>query len=796
MRAFVDGQFYVLTRVFPDTSAPRQDMVFAHALFLPLDAFCRLGSLKRAKALLATGINKSVTLPVLELEEEASPASPTPGAMTARHVALVQALVDVEAAQPPVWVGQGGFDSVVTALWEHLSPEMRRSFEFSLVFAKANLVGRHFTVVATPEDCATYWPGGYRLVRSHDLGSPIGLSDGYLLGQPEGEAVRRLERDLETSATSFNSLQQLSFIATYLKDAQDGVAGATLDAVRQIGAYVPDPACGAGFKAQLLSQLVDEAAAGGRSSVWGLRNLPLAPFPNGKSFLKRAIQGWVRRNVASLPQHADADVIGTVSDALLQEKPRENPEWKNLFTEALESTLAAWKDEYAVTVWTLWTSCAEVVSSLGPLLPDSSTVESALSASILPTLGSATGKRILLLCQARHWYLLHAATAVAYLPPQDAISKHLEFDQRNTDASALTFLTSKMADDTVVQASLVVQDQRLYRVAAGRIVSNPNLLSGVDLRDQAWQTLLLRSLEAGAYLLISGGGDTNIVFALLDLLISGEQIEPELLGVLAHDPRYSDLCDYESREAALSRMPRSPQTAFVQATAGGWMARFEKDPSSVPAVAGLVRGRITSVEHIRAWLRGSRSTPELVVAFLRMHGDALHIDEPVSEWIRSQDTLTTIQAANIGSLIGDRRWHMAANALAQAAMSHRSWGAGLPPCKSLVTPLVRFQLAFAGHDPEINAGDWWEAWATVSSRLFHDGIEDRRIWSVADGDPSQISLKSPGHTQWVDALRLLRQGGAKRKISVPGLLHRMRNEFPNDRDLYGLEMMWTQNKIK
>jgi len=796
VRAFVDGEFFVLTRVFADPSAPRQDMAFTHALFLPLDAFCQSGRLKGAMGLLATGVNKSMALPVLELEEGASPAGTATGVAAGRYIALIEALVDPEARQPPVWVGQENFDGIVAALWEHLPLAMRRSFEFSLVFGKYNLEGRDFTVVVTPEDCASYWPGGYRLIRTHDLGGTITPPAGYLLGRPEGESIRRLETNLETPTSSFGSLQHLSLIATYLKDAHDGVAGATLDCVRQIGIYVPDPGRGAHFKAQLLSQLVNEAATRDRSAIWGLRNLPLAPFADGKEFLERAIRGWVDSNIARLSRLADPGVLKTITDALSSDAPRENPEWKWFFMEALKITFATWRTEYAAAVWALWLSAPGAVGLFEELLPGSTIVEVALSDSVPPALSTAVGEQVLSLCRSKNWYLLHAATAVSFLPPDDAVVTHLKFDRRDADSSALTVLTRTLADDIVVWSSVVVQDRRLLEIAAGRVIRHPDLLREINLREHGWRTLLLRSLEAGAALPASGGRTAGIVFDLLDLLVSGLRVEPELLLALSDDPRYSDLCDYEARDAALRQMPSTTQAAFIRATADGWMGRFERDPSSAPTVGGLVRDRITSTEYVRAWLRTPRAAPERVVAFFRMYGDVLHSDELLSEWIRAQGQVSTVQAANVGSLTGERRWRGAANALALALAAESNWGAGLPPCRLLLTPLVRFRLALSGHDTNIDANDWWEAWVEVSSRLFHTGIEDRRIWSIADGDPSQINLTTPARTQWVDALRLLRQGGAKRKITVAGLLHRMRDEYPSDSDLHRLELMWEQGKVR
>jgi hypothetical protein len=802
LRAFVDGEFYVLTRVFADLSAPRQDMVFTHALFLPLDTFCRAGSLRSAMALLATAVNKSMALPVLELPEATQNACLAGNAVDAinnrddRYVALVDALVSPESPQPPVWVGQEGFDRVVATLWENLSPNMRRSFEFSLVFAKSNIMGRNFTLVVTPEECASYWPGGYRLIRPHDRVGSVSPPTGYLLGRSEGAPLRRLEADLETPAADFAALHHLSRIAAYLKEADDGLAGATLDAVRQIGSYVPDSSRASVFKAQLLSRLVDETSAGGRSAVWGLRNLPLAPFAGGEAFLEIAVQAWVRSAIASPSHGVDPDLLKAITDALLLDAPRENPKWKQFFATALKSAFAAWRTQYAVALWALWTTNPSTVGLFDELLPSSGAVELALIKAMPCAPGAAVGERVLALSRSRSWYLLHAVTAVSFLAPEDAIVTHYEFDRRETDDSALDLLTRTLADSVVVKSSVTLQDQRLYRIASARVVRRPELLRGMDVRDCGWRSLLLHSLEAGVTLPESEGRGAGIVSDVLDLLISGVPIEPELLSFLSRAPGHSDLCGYAARDAALSRMPPDVRAAFVRMTTEAWMGRFESEPGSAPPITGLVRDSITSGKCVQAWLRTPRATPERVTAFFRLFGEAIDTaDELLAQWIHSQGVVSTVQAASIGSLIGDRLWRAAARELASAVATNIKWGAGLPPCRPLLGALMRFQLALSGVDDTIAADDWWETWAAVSSRLFAGGIQDSRIWTIADGDTSQINLNEPGRTQWLDALALLRRGKARWEITVPGLLHRMRNEFPRDTELLALERMWLSGKV-
>jgi hypothetical protein len=135
VRGFPVADHYVLAKTFLDPSASRGGMVLSHALIVCLDDVCDLGSLAPLFGLLATAVNEfPISITTLDLQLAGSHEPHAPDLVGAANALATQLLL------PVVSVGVPGFEGLVDALWQNLSPEMRRSFAFRLSFGPTDLV--------------------------------------------------------------------------------------------------------------------------------------------------------------------------------------------------------------------------------------------------------------------------------------------------------------------------------------------------------------------------------------------------------------------------------------------------------------------------------------------------------------------------------------------------------------------------------------------------------------------------------------------------------------------------------
>lgn len=65
----------------------------------------------------------------------------------------------------------------------------------------------------------------------------------------------------------------------------------------------------------------------------------------------------------------------------------------------------------------------------------------------------------------------------------------------------------------------------------------------------------------------------------------------------------------------------------------------------------------------------------------------------------------------------------------------------------------------------------------IATKLYPEGVKDKGIWQRAGGDLSQIQLYSTGKAQWIEALRLVENGGGG-DIDFSSLIKVMKTDNP------------------
>ncbi|MGP1184969.1 caspase family protein [Serratia sp. CY47280] len=72
---------------------------------------------------------------------------------------------------------------------------------------------------------------------------------------------------------------------------------------------------------------------------------------------------------------------------------------------------------------------------------------------------------------------------------------------------------------------------------------------------------------------------------------------------------------------------------------------------------------------------------------------------------------------------------------------------------------------------------------TIFCELYPAGPQDEDIWVRSGGDISRLRLSGTGRSNWFAALRVLRQGGGGKNITIASLIEEALNDFPNHQKL-------------
>lgn len=70
----------------------------------------------------------------------------------------------------------------------------------------------------------------------------------------------------------------------------------------------------------------------------------------------------------------------------------------------------------------------------------------------------------------------------------------------------------------------------------------------------------------------------------------------------------------------------------------------------------------------------------------------------------------------------------------------------------------------------------------IATKLYPEGIKDKGIWERAGGDLSQIHIYTTGKAQWIEALRLIENGGGG-NIDYTSLISQMKIDNPKNQSL-------------
>ncbi|EJP18328.1 phosphorylase family protein [Leptospira interrogans str. FPW2026] len=73
----------------------------------------------------------------------------------------------------------------------------------------------------------------------------------------------------------------------------------------------------------------------------------------------------------------------------------------------------------------------------------------------------------------------------------------------------------------------------------------------------------------------------------------------------------------------------------------------------------------------------------------------------------------------------------------------------------------------------------------IVTKLYPEGIKDKGIWSRSGGDLSLIPLNVTGKAQWIEALKLIENGGGGNELDFVSLLRTMKEDYPKH-DLWKL----------
>lgn len=764
VRGFPVGDHYVIAKTFLDPSASRGGMVLSHALIVSLDDACGLRSLAPLFGRLAMAVDQfpiSTTTLDLELAGSHEPY--------ARELVGAANALATQQQMPVVNVGVAGFEGLVDALWQNLSPEMRRSFAFRLSFGPTDLVEQPLpTIVCTPEQLRARWLK--HAVVNPDDALPASAVAAVLCGQRPLAPLVALAADLGVTLTTVKDLGRLERLHTLIEGKGD--FDDLLSAVRMVDGLSSDPKVGVAIKGDLLSRLVGLIPAASASQLLVLRNLLLAGFSQAQQF-------WlaVELAVAKLKFEPTQDAeLGELAQAAGDEELAFEP-WRAAATTGL--LVASRNDDAPIykAVWRWAEGNSPAFSAVVDALPAERAFEQRLAAAVPKKLQVAKPEQLLAPVLKKRWLVAYGTVLAATLAPRDAARQQLKVDKAADHSEGLKAALGQANAAQVLECAVNEKDLRLVDIAADMAVSDPKVLFGIrgqDISEQrVWAAAIMKKLSLWS----TPKKPADVRDTVLEQLVDGHALEPSLLEALAHTP-LADVSSFPRRAELWHRLPQ--RDAYLQATAAGWLEQAGTSGKATVPEDTLEQAIIANPQ-LRALLGKPSMSVDAslsIVAALASFSESMFITW-LETMLRGMSVLSISSSERLGTLVASQCWARAANTLADFYSTRRR--ADLLPalraCSGLLGVFTRWQLGVFA--PTVN--EKWAALEDAACDLYPAGPDDEQLWSRAGGKKSDLPRGfQSGAARWHAALSSVRFGG---RPKARELLFHMLKDFPDNEQL-------------
>lgn len=770
----LDG-WYVVSRTVPDHGASRGGMVLTHVLLVDAELAAATRELHTLLIHLPNRVQRASSLAALEALEPVTPVGES-GIPNDRVVLLARHLVDPRTDPPARWFGDEEFMGALANIWRHLWPYARQRLRFGLSFRPEDIGPEPLDIVLIPEGARRFWPiqqQDVQTARQHPLEPP----EAFLLGQPEGQALRNLEEELGAQLRKLSDLSFLAAIANGLGQTVTAESAEVRRLARQIGAISPDPQKGRELKTRVFDRLVESVSTGGPEDLTGLRNFNPSPFPSGRERLTDAMGVWVGN------AFQDVDRLPEISEALLSAFESDIDGWSDVVRDATVRELTEWAAGQGVALWGLMQSSPRLITHLEAHLPMSEAVEADLAESCPQLLAKEVATDMLALASTRGWFSLHAACCAASMPPEVAIEAHYSLAEPAGTFVGVRQLTRRLPAGSLVDAAVQIGEPTLVAAAGELCAEDSKLRAGIDPHEKGWRDVWAASVRDGVDPMRGIKKPQQVMFGLLDVIQEGEAVADSLLAALASTDR-SSLLGYPSRRDIWGALSDVPRGKMLESTAAAWLETTNPGAAPVDLEEPL---RLAALSVLTCRDPGHSLDHGTQLAFLRELG----IEAPdFDKWLRKiseEGTLDRKVAQNIGGFVHDREWRSTARFVCDLYLSgRRDLAPAVRQFSGLLGLLARFQVGMTDIEgwSYRASKDAWDLLYKVAIQLYPEGPRD--IWARAGGDPSTLETDGSGQVQWQRALVMARSGGGGKDLSPRSLTSEMLTDFPKNEMLRAL----------
>lgn len=755
---------YVLARTFADPHATRAGMVMSHALIAPLDEIVTTANLKSLFDNLIVTPEPPDTLATLDIQRSVEPPTDT-----IDLAAAAESLVTREIG-PAVKIGIDGFEDLIVALWFHLWPELRANFSFRLSFGPHDIVENPPPVlVCTPSTLETRWTG--RNIISASGSKNLSRAAAILCDSTEAYPILQFADEVGICVDRFTYLQMLVRAYELSSNTDFEACAAT---IRLVDTLSPDPTVGTVGKEKLTRKLCLQMCDVGMLGVLQLRNLKIIGFHGAERIWES-----LRARVATYPieEVDDRTFLHTINDALSAEAVTP---WCEAILSGITAFACSTSSTFPLAFWRWAQMKPSTLTKLFEHLPSDYDLEARLSKVAPLEMNTSVGNTVMTLARSKRWLRLHGVAAGACFVPREAVQQQLIIDTDLTHLYGIKEALRRATSQELVTIALEIYELRILCLAAEEVAHHPQLLKDTDFSKVSAQELWARALAINIDAWQGPRDPKHSLLVVLQSLLDGHQISPELLGALSITP-VANLCGYERCVEVWPRLVEPARTHFLKATAAGWLEQAALGSVIVPdsqLEATLLAGQALDQRLQTLALTDAKIAMQLIEV-LPAYGESRFL-QWLEDWLSAHRSMTFSEAELLGNLIHNRHWQRAVDCLVHLAREGLNQvKPALKYCRNMLKIIDIWRLGIS----VITNDEKWQVLEELAADLYAGGPDASELWERAGGRNSQLVFSGTGHARWHDALSQMRKG---RGPQLTRLLEEMKRDFPANSQLHHL----------
>jgi hypothetical protein len=665
LSGFSYDRWYVLMRTFSDPTATRGGMVRSFCLLLPIDRLTSIDDLSiPIDYLPATNSTPNewnswngkdrVTISNINSDEILSERKPADIAnLTPLSIRLGLIIALLENNLPVIWTdSQDNFEMVLTSIWALLPPALRSILRFGRSYSPNDLGQPQPHFVTTPNNAVSRWnqTGIFQLVDRQ----PNSRAQSFLLGDSSANSLGEFLSSLPI-ANEFNKLNMADTCLTAIEAVETGELSSAITAARLIEELAPESYQAQELKISLVNTLENIIQTGDTKDIIRFSNLSLNAFANVHERLRNSLTARIKSDFTTF-HNIDQKLVELAFNEVTASW------WKIAVSGEVIEQVSKLSPELAINLWNWWLNNPSLVVYLKNYLPNNADrllyetapkiIEKKSANSILKIFSDDLNSESISFPR-----LLTYLRVMSRLPNDHVLQMCLDRSLNDVEI-ALNIFRQCVGNRVFLDLALTASDERIHTEAGVCCFHEPNLLNQIVPSNVSWRTIWLAAIRSGADPLAGINRPQEVIATVLDELLLGENINPNLLISLSFT-RAANLIDYSSRPNIWSRLTSDAKSGFLEATTKGvldcWRdnSYFQLEPELVQSI--LKPGYLS--EAARQSDRSlSKMTSNYIKFLLVQQGNILNAEEIVKILYQYTLAISDIEVRQFAEWIRTNHW--------------------------------------------------------------------------------------------------------------------------------------------